>query len=89
MQDLIKEIAKQYGVNIRFARNGKLGKKSRQNFENEVHWDYISIHQKLSEGFIREFQDKVNWVSISISQKLSEDFIREFQDKVHWYCISR
>ena len=71
MQDLIKEIGKHYKVNIKFAQNGKLGKKSRQNFENEVNWYWISINQKLSEDFIREFQDKVDWDDISKYQKLS------------------
>lgn len=52
-------------------------------------WYDISIHQKLSEDFIREFQDKVDWESISENQKLSEPFIREFQDEVDWDWISK
>jgi hypothetical protein len=55
----------------------------------EKGWDWISVHQQLSENFIREFQDKVNWDYISVHQKLSENFIREFQDKVNWYWISK
>jgi hypothetical protein len=51
-------------------------------------WIYISLHQKLSEDFIREFQNKVDWMDISWNQTLSEDFIREFQDKVNWRNIS-
>jgi intein-encoded DNA endonuclease-like protein len=59
-----------------------------RNNPDKVDWIHISIHQKLSEDFIREFQDKVNWNCISYNQKLSENFIREFQDEVYWYCIS-
>jgi len=55
--------------------------------EGSINWELISIHQKLSEKFIRKFQDKVNWEWISQFQKLSENFIREFQDKVDWWYI--
>ena len=48
----------------------------------------ISIHQKLSEDFIREFQNEIDWWAISIHQKLSEDFIREFQNRVNWAAIA-
>ena len=51
-------------------------------------WYDISIHQNLSEDFIREFQDKVSWDCISKYQNLSESFIHEFQDKVDWNLIS-
>lgn len=57
-------------------------------FQDKVHWEYISQYQKLSEDFIREFQDKVNWDLISIKQKMSESFLREFSDKVNWKFIS-
>jgi len=57
-------------------------------FQDKVNWNYISIHQKLSENFIREFQSKVNWNNISADQKLSENFIREFQSRVNWNYIS-
>ena len=49
-----------------------------EQFKEKVDWNYISIHQKLSEDFIRECKEKVNWDIISIYQKLSEDFIHEF-----------
>ena len=49
---------------------------------NKVDWNRISIHQKLSESFIREFKDRVDWNYISMCQKLSEGFIREFKDRV-------
>jgi hypothetical protein len=32
-----------------------------KNFKDKVDWGCISVHQTLSEEFIREFQDKVNW----------------------------
>jgi hypothetical protein len=56
--------------------------------KDKVDWEWISIHQKLSEGFIREFKNKVNWWDISKFQKHSENFIREFKDKVYWGRIS-
>ena len=59
-----------------------------RDFRNKAYWGKVSIHQNLSEDFIREFQNKVNWVYISAYQNLSEDFIREFQDKVDWSNIS-
>jgi hypothetical protein len=59
-----------------------------EEFEDKVSWFWISIHQKLSKGFIREFKDKVDWCYISKYQKLSEGFIREFEDKVNWSNIS-
>ena len=43
---------------------------------SEWSWHWISVHQKLSESFIRKFQDKVDWFYISSNQKLSETFIR-------------
>ena len=52
------------------------------------HWLNISMHEYLSEDFIREFKDKVDWYYISIYQDLSEDFIREFKNEVNWYNIS-
>jgi hypothetical protein len=52
-------------------------------------WWRISIHQDLSESFIREFKDQVDWWSISKYQDLSEPFIRDFKDQVNWWCISR
>lgn len=51
-------------------------------------WEILSMHQHLSEDFIREFKDKVDWTNISGYQHLSEDFIREFKDKVYWAYIS-
>ena len=54
----------------------------------DLDWIYISYHQKLSEGFIREFKDKVDWKYISRFQELSEEFIREFKDRVNWEYIS-
>jgi len=59
-----------------------------EEFEDKVSWFWISIHQKLSEGFIREFKNKFDWGFISKYQKLSEGFIREFEDKVNWSNIS-
>jgi len=55
----------------------------------KVNWIYISIFQKLSEGFIREFQNEIDWHYVSHCQELSEDFIREFEEKVNWEYISR
>jgi hypothetical protein len=53
-----------------------------------MNWNCISIHQNLSEDFIREFKDKVDWINISTYQKLSEKFIKEFKDYVDWNCVS-
>ena len=51
-------------------------------------WEILSMHQHLSEDFIREFKDKVAWTNISRYRHLSENFIREFKDKVDWHFIS-
>ena len=80
---------KNYKENINF-----INKVCNSNYEfiyevSEVNWDYISIHQKLSEEFIKENFDKVNWDYISIHQKLSEEFIKENFDKVNWDFISQ
>ena len=45
-------------------------------------WKALSMHNGLTEDFIRKFADKVNWECVSQYQHLSEDFIREFQDRV-------
>jgi len=89
MKKLIKKIASEYNCSeMRFTKQDKLYKKSREDFKNKVDWYYISQFQTLSEEFIREFQDKVEWYDISWCQKLSEEFIKEFQDKVEWSTIS-
>ncbi|HNW66572.1 MAG TPA: hypothetical protein PKO10_05185 [Aliarcobacter cryaerophilus] len=81
----MKSIAKDY--DIVFLDESDI-EKCKQEFVDKVDWEYISIYQKLSEGFIREFADKVYWEHISIRQKLSEGLIREFADKVNWCYIS-
>ena len=50
-------------------------------------WTKLSIHQDLSESFIRKFEDQVDWNCISQCQNLSESFIHEFADKVAWGSI--
>ena len=75
----IKEIANIYNIDLKDRRRKSI----------KVDLDYISVHQKLSEGFVREFADKVNWIYISRYHKLTEGFIREFADKVDWNYISR
>ena len=55
---------------------------------NEIKWNYISYHQKLSEDFIEKHKDRVDWNYISYYQKLSEDFIEKHKDRVNWICIS-
>jgi hypothetical protein len=57
-------------------------------FDDEVDWEGVSLHEYLTEDFIREFADKVDWDLIIIKQQLSEPFIREFKDKVDWW-VSR
>jgi hypothetical protein len=47
-------------------------------FKDKVDWEWISIHQNLSEGFIRELKNEVDWCYISIYQNISKDFIKEF-----------
>ena len=59
-----------------------------EEFKYKVNWEWISIHQKLSEEFIREFKNEVNWGYISAYQKLSENFIREFKNEIVWIWIS-
>ena len=56
---------------------------------NYRRWKALSMHNGLTENFIRKFADKVNWDCISEYQHLSEDFIREFAESVDWYWISR
>lgn len=51
---------------------------------NYRYWKSVSMHEGLTEDFIREFADKVDWNCISRFQYLSEDFIREFKDRVDW-----
>ena len=55
---------------------------------NYQNWEFLSMHRKLTENFIRKFADFVSWDIISIYQHLSEDFIREFKYWVNWYSIS-
>lgn len=48
-------------------------------------WNWIALHETLSEDDMREFADKFNWRKLSDHQKgLSESFIRENADRVHW-----
>ena len=54
----------------------------------EINWEMVSVHQDLSEDFIRKFSNKVCWRLISYQQTLSEDFIREFSKDVDWSGIS-
>ena len=56
---------------------------------NYQNWEFLSMHRKLTENFIRKFADFVSWDIISIYQHLSEGFIKEFKDKVDWIHISR
>ena len=72
---------------------------------NDIDWEDLSRHYKLSEEFIETFQNKVNWIRISTNQKLSEKFIEKhvdkinqalsekfiekYEDKVDWKGISR
>ena len=53
-----------------------------------VDWFYISIYQKLSEGFIEKYSDKFIWHYISAYQTLSEEFIEKHYNKVDWDKIS-
>jgi len=50
------------------------GSKSKSYRKNKVDWDYISIHQKLSEEFIEKHHKEVNWRFIYQFQDVSEDF---------------
>ncbi len=73
----VEKLIKKYDINC-----------SVEEFKDKVNWNSISIHQILSESFIKEFKDKVNWNYISKNQKLSENFMREFKDEVSWINIS-
>ena len=49
------------------------------------YWNWITLHETLSEDDMREFADHFNWRKISDHQKgLTESFIRENQERVHW-----
>ena len=52
---------------------------------NYQRWKALSMHNGLTEDFIRKFADKVNWECVSQYQHLSEDFIREFKD---WLIVN-
>ena len=56
---------------------------------NYQNWEFLSMHRKLTENFIRKFADFVDWEWISVYQYLSEDFIREFKDRVDWDWIAK
>ena len=56
----------------------------------KAYWNWIAIHEELSEDDMREFADHFNWRKLSDHQKhLTESFIREFKDRVHWDRITQ
>jgi hypothetical protein len=68
MQKLIKKLEEERGKPISEFNKGD--------------WYNISVHQKLTEQFIREYQNLVDWEMIFKYQNLSEDFKQEFQHKI-------
>lgn len=97
MQELIKNLEKEYGKSISefneidwgyISRYQVLSEDFMREYQYKINWRYISAYQMLSEDFIREFKDKINWIFTSHYQKLSENIIREYQDKVNWVDIS-
>ena len=53
-----------------------------------ANWANISMHQTLSEEFMREFYKKLEWGNICMYQMLSENFMEEFKHKINWDLIS-
>lgn len=45
--------------------------------DDDMSWYAISIHQELSEDFMRKFSDKIEWGAAYANQKMSEAFILE------------
>jgi len=46
-------------------------------------FDYLCIHQNLSEKFMEKHLDKLDWNSICINQNLSEKFMEKHLDKLN------
>lgn len=58
-------------------------------FADKLDWYTTSIHQKLSESFIRDFESKLNWGAMSQTQVLTEDLIRKHIKQVDFGDLSR
>lgn len=52
-------------------------------------WNWIALHETLSEDDMREFAEYFNWRKLSDHQQMSESFIRENADRVHWDRITQ
>lgn len=50
----------------------------------EKGWSYISVHQHLSENFLKKYQDKLDWWLICRYQDISTDFMLEVFNKIKW-----
>ena len=74
----IKEIIKNQGLDINLNQNEE---KIIKEFKNDANWWNISMHQKLSESFIREFQDKVEWELINKNKKIIKT--KKFQELIN------
>jgi len=59
-------------------------KTERELLENAQYfgWDYISMFNEMTEGFMKKYKTRLDWDDISSSQKFSEEFFMEFSDKI-------
>lgn len=93
-RDFLREFAKEWDWNFCITKFQRVSNAFLTIYADKfttMGWCNLSIHQNLSEEFMRKFPQKLNWGSISKFQTLSEDFIRDFQDKVNWrlLCLNK
>ena len=51
-------------------------------------WEWMELHQHLSERFIEEFENKWNWDHIFMYQDVSDEFIRKHKDRVSDFVMN-
>ena len=51
-------------------------------------WNILPIHQKLSMSFVERHEDEINWASFSTYQKIDDpDFVNEYMDRISWINV--
>ena len=51
-------------------------------------WNILPIHQKLSMSFVERHEDEINWESFSMYQKIDDpDFVNEYMDRISWINV--
>ena len=51
-------------------------------------WNILPIHQKLSMSFVERHEDKINWASFSMYQKIDDpDFVNKYMDRISWINV--